>query len=84
MPLACFVASKKLSGKNKVTLSQVYNTKVVKYQLTNISGTTTNKIFVSEKRFVKHFKTKTTKSAKAKKLNSSAKKLANKSEVQNA
>lgn len=84
MPLACFVASKKLSGKNKVTLSQVYNTKVVKYQLTNISGTTTNKIFVSEKRAFKHFKTKATKSAKTKKLNSSAKKLANKSEVQNA
>ena len=39
LPIICVFATKKLSGKNKIKLVNIYKTKVIKYQLTNIVPT---------------------------------------------
>lgn len=49
LPILSVIATLKLRGKNKVTLRQVYNQRVVKYQLTNIVPSNCKTVFSNKK-----------------------------------
>lgn len=45
IPVLCVIATKLLSGKHRVTIVDVYNTPVIKYQLTDIYGVVVKDIY---------------------------------------
>lgn len=49
IPIICLISAFKLKGKNKIKLVNVYNSKIIKYQLTNICGVIVNKKYSSKK-----------------------------------